>query len=49
MLGKSCEVTSMDGVRSEVMHSRVVMEKELASRVGKRVSLWFGYMERMDQ
>ena len=42
-------VSHMDRVRNEVVRRRVVIERELASRVDQRVLRWFGHVERMDK
>ena len=41
-------VSLMDRVRSEEVHRRAGIERELASRADQRVLRWFGHVERMD-
>ena len=36
-------------LRNELVPTRVVMEKECASRVNPRVLPWFGHAERMNE
>ena len=38
----------MDRVRNEEVHSRAIIERELASRADQRVLRCFGHAERMD-
>ena len=42
-------VLRMDRVRNEDGHWRAGIERELASRADRRVSRWFGHVERMDE
>ena len=41
-------VSRMDRVRNEEVRRRAGIERELASRVDRRVLRWFGHVERMD-
>ena len=41
-------VSQLDRVRSEVVRARTGVRRELAARVEKNVSRWFGHVERMD-
>ena len=43
------EVSRMDRVKNEEVHSRAGIEKELASRVNQRVLRWFVLVGRMDE
>ena len=38
----------MDRIRSEEVHRRAGIERELASRADQIVLRWFGHVERMD-
>ena len=54
VLGVNClrclvEVSRMDRDWNEEVHRRAGIEKELASRVDRRVLRWFGLMNRMDE
>ena len=40
-------VLRMDRVRTEEMHRRAGIERELTSRADKRVLRWFGHVDRI--
>ena len=42
-------VSPMHRVRSEGVHRRAGIDRELASRADQRVLRWFGHVERMDE
>ena len=39
----------MDRIRNEEVRRRAGIGRELVSRVDRRVSRWFGHVERMDE
>ena len=42
-------VTKWDRIRNEEIRRRVGIEETLAEKVDKRLSRWFGQVERMDE
>ena len=48
MFEKLVLVSPMDIVRNEDVRRRAGTDRELVSRMDKRVLKWFGYVERMD-